>query len=476
MSLHVFRGKNIPTLVAVLVAVTIGCSDPAPSEVDAGAADAGDTGGTTCSTVDITESYADATPGPCTSAAGLAIADSMMNLDGITIDNNGATMTPCVEVQCDDDYAYIVANGLPHYDFVQTTPNELAEDVNVYRIPLAPSDPAGTDAVDISSMTGCQDAYAAYVAGDAPNNDPANFCADAASGYLTEDLADGTRTYAQIACLGYFGALINGVNVNGPNEGPFPDPWGNPAFSYPDDASTSNSGALDYCGGHTGGNMHYHAVHEPCLETDAEMRPSVDYADAVLNWSQLGALADDCTAESPIVGWSTDGYPIKGPCVCLERDGNGDCTSVKKARSGWQYDGLSSHDANPDASLALEGTDCTLDDDCCPGGTDNCKMRCNYTIVDGAQAGTEVGKICTVLDYSWCTGVYHDRTAADTSAENFVYLDRCNGYTGVDGFAYHATGSFPYLQGCFRGEPAEQAPRMGGPGGPPPGPPVSPGL
>jgi hypothetical protein len=32
-------------------------------------------------------------------------------------------MHPCVEARCDANYAYIASNNLPHYDFVQTTPN-----------------------------------------------------------------------------------------------------------------------------------------------------------------------------------------------------------------------------------------------------------------------------------------------------------------------------------------------------------------
>lgn len=452
-----------------MLLVSVGCGD----DSDDSPADAG-TEETSCSSVVITDSYEDATDtGDCTSEAGLAIANSMMNLDGLTIDNDGTTMTPCVEVQCDDEYAYIISNGIPHYDFVATTPNELAEDVSVYRIPLTPTEPAGTDAVDISTLTGCEDAYASYVAGVAPDAEPANFCTDTDTGYLTEELTTGTATYAQIVCLGKFGALLNGVNLNGPNEAGFPDPYGDPGLSYPDDSASSGA-ALDFCGGHTGGNMHYHTLYEPCFETDEDMKPSISYADAVLTWTQLGVLEDDCTTESPILGWSLDGHPIKGPCICLTRDNNGDCTSVKKARSSWQYEGLSSHDATPDASLALESTSCTTDDDCCPDGVGNdCDLRCNYALTADGAAGTEITKICTLLDYAWCSSVFQERTAIDTSAENFVYVDRCNGYTGADGFAYHATGSFPYLQACFRGEPAEQAAPEGGGGpgggGPPPG-------
>ncbi|MEO0814982.1 MAG: hypothetical protein AAFY60_19135, partial [Myxococcota bacterium] len=209
--------------------------------------------GTTCDAVTISDSYAEAVgTGECSSEAGLRIADSLMNLDGATIDNNGEEEVPCIPIECDDEYAYIVANGLPHYDFVQTTPNALAEDVTVYRIPLVPSEPDGTNADDIGSFAGCETAYDAYISGEATNDEPAGFCQDG-GGYLTETLSTGDMTYAKIPCLGSFGTSISGVNVNGPNEAVFPDPWGDPAFSYPDDVSASGA-ALDFCGGHTGGN------------------------------------------------------------------------------------------------------------------------------------------------------------------------------------------------------------------------------
>ena len=42
----------------------------------------------------------------------------------------------------------------------------------------------------------------------------------------------------------------------------------------------------------------------------------------------------------------------------------------------------------------------------------------------------------------------------DVSGENFVYLDECNGYDGPDGYAYHATMTFPFFQSCYRDAPS----------------------
>ncbi|MCA9645903.1 MAG: YHYH protein [Myxococcales bacterium] len=438
----------------------------------ASAGNGGNGTSTTCTAVwaELATYYADAgTLGACTGERGALIADSMMNLEGLVIDNNGADMNPCLEVQCDADYAYIVSNDLPHYDFVQTTPNALAEDIQVYRIPLTTSTPSASGATNIANLNGCEAAYDAFFTGQAPNAEPAGFCtAGQDGGTLTESLGGGQAVYSQILCLGSIGTTISGVNVNGPNEGTMPDPYGNPGFAYPDAfGETYGAGAaLDLCGGHTGGNMHYHAAYEACFATDADGKPTASYVDAVSSWTQKGLIEDTCTEESKIVGWAFDGYPIKGPCVCVSRDDSGNCTSVKRARSAWLYRGLSSYGSNPQesAQLGLEGSACESDDDCCPGGIDTCNFGCNYAVVEGGNAGTDIVKQCTLLDYAWCTSAYVDRTTTDTSGEDFVYMDRCNGHEDPDGYAYHATGSFPLMLGCYHGVPTAQA-TPGIPGG-----------
>jgi hypothetical protein len=113
----------------------------------------------------------------------------------------------------------------------------------------------------------------------------------------------------------------------------------------------------------------------------------------------------------------------------------------------------------------VEGTACSTDADCC-GGSTGCNFKCNYAVFDAPAnpGGTTEGKRCVLLDYSWCTHRFVDRTTADTSAAKFVYLDRCNGHEGPDGYAYHATASFPFLLGCYRDEP-QTLPGAGAPGG-----------
>jgi hypothetical protein len=70
--------------------------------------------------------------------------------------------------------------------------------------------------------------------------------------------------------------------------------------------------------------------------------------------------------------------------------------------------------------------------------------------------GSVVEQRCALLDYAWCTHRYVDRSLH--AGGDFVYLDRCNGYEGPDGYAYHATASFPYLSALLsRGpEPRSQ--------------------
>lgn len=397
---------------------------------------------------------------------GLSVMSSLLRVDGLTIDNGGTPMHPCVDIRCDADYAYIGSNNLPHYDFVQTTPNPLHETPTILQIPLAPTRPSAAAAADdLAALDGCIDAYNQHLAApnQAPPREPAGLCRAAPTdrSYLRETLASGeTATYAKLGCLETTAVTIAGTITVGPNEGGMPDPYGNPFFYMPEVAGEpylpddlTMGAALDLCGGHTGMSMHYHGVNQACFERAADGTPAHSYAVAAQAWDVQAMLAGPCTEPSPIVGWSLDGYPIAGPCVCTKRDGE-TCTEVKRARSAWVHGGLSRWGDDPaeDLQLALEGQACAGDDDCCPGGQ-NCKLRCASVLVeDDGPAGSTVASRCVLLDYSWCTHQFVDRST-HPGGDDFVYLDRCNGYEGPDGYMYHATASFPYLQACYRGEP-----------------------
>lgn len=409
----------------------------------------------------------------CTEVAGgEAVARSLLVLDGITIDNNGQAMQPCVEARCDDGFAYVATNALPHYDFVQTTPNALVENQFIYRIPLAPQAIGGVTAEDAATIDGCVDAYAQYLANpdQATAREPSGFCIANAQDatYLRDELqAGGSATYHKIACLNTTAFTTNGSPVFGPNEAQMPDPWGSPLFFMPDTAGQpyipdpfGDGAALDLCGGHTANSMHYHGINEACFERAPDGAPANSYAEAAQAWDMAAMLDGPCTEESGVVGWSLDGYPIKGACVCTARDGDGACTEVKRARSSWLYAGLGSwgQSQQEEAALGIENSGCTEDADCCPGGQ-GCDFRCSYVPVESG-GGTEIAQRCTLVDYSWCTHRFVDRSAQ--AGGGFVYLDRCNGFEGPDGYAYHATASFPYVNACYRAAPQAFA---GGGGG-----------
>jgi len=430
-------------------------------------AETGDTGWTPSTCYDgwdeLTDRYPDA--GALQDCAvvpgGLAVQRSLLVVDGLTIDNDGQSLQPCVEARCDANYAYIASNDLPHYDYVQTTPNALVEAPGIYRIALAPTLPGAAIAADPASIqSGCGDAYAQYLddPGQATPAEPSGLCNAAQGGaleYLRETLESGeTPTYAKILCLGGIGVIVNGVTANGPNEATFPDPYGNPVFGMPEVAGDFDQTAfLDLCGGHSGGSMHYHGLNAACFEQAADGTPATSYATASQAWDVPQMLTGACDEPSAVLGWSLDGYPIQGPCVCTARDGE-TCTEVKRARSAWVYDGLGGWGADPgeDVALAVEGAECNDDNVCCPGGQAGCDFRCAPVLVGNDDPdGSSVEHRCALLDYAWCTHQYVDRSLH--AGGDFVYLDRCNGYDGPDGYAYHATASFPYLQGCYRGVP-----------------------
>jgi hypothetical protein len=460
--------------VVLLLAVLSGCtvtsgtlgSSDAVVRADAGLRDAGSpAANTTCSAAwsQVTRLYSNATQLKACDGIAKAkpIVDSLMNLEGLTIDNNGQTMTPCLETRCDDTYVYVASNSLPRYDFVPTTPNPLTEVTSLYRVPMtAHPVVASAGATDAQGLYGCTTAYATYVS--SPNSgtqsEPSGFCG--ANGSFYDALGDGSKAYyRKIPCGGTEGLTISGPPVFGPNEAATPDPWGNPGYNWPTagaEIGPIQGATLDLCGGHTADVMHYHGLVEACFERDNDGKPKNSYVAAAEKWDFKAALDADCAQESGTLGWSVDGYPIQGPCVCLERNGDGSCKTVKRARSSWTYDGLSSWGAGTEAAFAKEGTTCSSTADCCTGPT--CRYVCSWAVFPSDSAGGSVAdKRCVLRDYAWCVNRFSDRSDQDVSAANFVYMDRCNGYEGPDGYAYHATASFPFLLGCYHGVPSDSS-------------------
>ncbi len=167
---------------------------------------------------------------------------------------NGAYPDPSVQVSCNSKYLKVRSNGIPNYEFVQTTPNELQAQDHTFKVPLYP----------------------------------------ALVGETTE-----------IPLLDTVAFAVNGIPIFGPNEGPLPDPFGDPVFN----------GLLDDCLGHTAerGDYHYHAMLVTC-----PIEGIIGRTDA-----------------SPVIGYANDGFPIYGPFGCSDAD----CSKVIEYQSAWQQIG-----------------------------------------------------------------------------------------------------------------------------------------
>ncbi|MEM7247738.1 MAG: YHYH protein [Acidobacteriota bacterium] len=167
---------------------------------------------------------------------------------------NAAYPDPVLDVSCDATTLIIESNGIPGFEFVQVTPNGLRAQDWTFRIPLNPELPA---------------------------------------------------EWTEIPLLGTIGVGVNGLPAYGPNEGPHPDPWGDPV----------HAGVLDDHFGHTArdGDYHFHAM---LVET-------------------FHGTPDVPGEPSPIIGYASDGFPIHGPWGCVDLD----CTEVIRFESGWEQTG-----------------------------------------------------------------------------------------------------------------------------------------
>lgn len=238
-------------------------------------------------------------------------------LDVSTAPGAGAAYDPpSVDAWCEGDLFIVESNGIPHFTFVAMTPNALTSQNHRWEIPRYPTVAAAT---------------------------------------------------SDIPLLGDIGFAVNGLVSYGPNEGEFPDPYGDPIYN----------GITDGCLGHTANAYHFHALAERCLNEDGLVAEP---------WT---LDEPDPTTVSPILGFAGDGFPIYGPRECSDKA----CSSIQTMTSGW------------------------------------------------VQTGDPT-------TYAW------DNHEHQSSADPTV-LDACNGHTGPAGdYHYHATGTFPYILGCYAGTPA----------------------
>jgi hypothetical protein len=267
----------------------------------------------------------------------------------------GTYPDPTLSVSCTATDVIVTSNGIPHYTYIATTPHPLSAQSHVFTFTRTPTIAAST---------------------------------------------------TDIPCLGTIGVSINGIPTYGPNEGPIPDPYGDPIANV----------TLHECMGHTGGNedYHYHALLQKCLSVSGLV------AEPWLNADPPSNVA------SSIVGYASDGFPVYGPYGCDD----GVCTTVIEYLSSWDATGY-------------ESVDCTSSLDC------SADYECALAMISGVRK-----LACVAKDYAWDNNAYSAKAGTE-------FLDECNGHVGPLGdYHYHATETFPYILGCFTGTPSADV--MGG--------------
>ena len=218
-----------------------------------------------------------------------------------------------------------------------------------------------------------------------------------------------------VPLLGTMGVAVNGVPLFGVNEGPQPasDAYGDPAAAM----------ILDECGSHSAqqGTFHIHKIETKCL-LQSEVTSFQPWNDP-----------DPSPSEpSPIVGYAFDGFPIYGPYECTDAS----CTSVQEMRSAW------------DSTNYETGTVGCASSAACSNG------YCADVMINGTQTTACVPRTCV-----WSNNAY-------TAKAGSQYLDQCNGHVGPNGdYHYHATATFPYILGCYRGTPTNNGGMGVQPGG-----------
>jgi YHYH protein len=202
---------------------------------------------------------------------------------------------------------------------------------------------------------------------------------------------------SSVPLLGPVAIALNGLPIYGPNEGLIPDPYGDPVANA----------LLDECLGHTAqrGDYHYHGLLVKCLtESGLVAEP----------WLNPDPPSNQ---PSPIVAYSFDGFPIYGPYECTDQS----CTQVHELLSSWD-------------NVGYQSLDCTSSTQC------GANYVCALSMINGVRRNA-----CVPKSYAWTNNQYVAKGGSE-------FLDQCNGHVGPNGdYHYHATATFPYILGCYRG-------------------------
>ena len=197
---------------------------------------------TTTSSSGTTSGSGGATAASSSASSGAGGASSCPQaatmLDGSKAPGAGASYDkPTLSAKCTDTSFVVDSNGMPPYNFVQTTPNALKVQAEHYEIPIAPKK------------------------------------------------ADTTTTIPLLAIVGF---AVNGIAFYGPNEASIPadEAFGDPVAN----------GLMDACFGHTSPQeYHYHSMLEQCLvasglvaEPWTNPAPDAKTASPIIGWALDG--------------------------------------------------------------------------------------------------------------------------------------------------------------------------------------------
>ncbi|MCB9681747.1 MAG: YHYH protein [Alphaproteobacteria bacterium] len=164
-----------------------------------------DTGDGVTDTTDTTDTTGGTDTDDPQGAGDCAQAATLLDLSGAAGAGEGYAAAE-VSGHCTADAFVIQSNQMPHYTFVQTTPNALAPADLTVSIPLHPARAASTTAIPL---------------------------------------------------LGLAAVSVSGTPIYGPNEAAMPpaQAWGDPVYN----------GIMDPCLGHTAFTYHQHALSQRCL-------------------------------------------------------------------------------------------------------------------------------------------------------------------------------------------------------------------
>ncbi|MEO0322681.1 MAG: hypothetical protein AAF447_06975 [Myxococcota bacterium] len=255
---------QLATRVGLALPLALACGDGASSPMEDGGTLAGDAAadlmvgdeGVEASPNECDEALVDPAlfaqldgfegAGPC-GAAGATLTGSFTNLDGLSLQKvsfftgEETTVEPCIEALCDADFAYVAVNNGQHWEY-QIGPPNADPSISLFKLRLVPeaANPAAGDIDELDLATSCVAAYDQYLADPdtGTTTEPSGACFNGMGGggapFFT-GFDEGVEVpVRRLACVGTNGCSVSGTTLHGSSEAAVPDPWGNPAYLFPD--------------------------------------------------------------------------------------------------------------------------------------------------------------------------------------------------------------------------------------------------